>query len=79
MTVDGKVTLIGSANMDRRSFDLNFENNILLYDEAVTATMRARQDAYIADSTQVTLQNVEAWSWRKRLWNNTLATIGPVL
>ena len=29
MTVDGEVTLIGSANMDRRSFDLNYENNIL--------------------------------------------------
>ena len=33
LTVDGEVTLIGSANMDRRSFDLNFENNILLYDQ----------------------------------------------
>ncbi len=28
--------MIGSANMDRRSFDLNYENNILLYDSAVT-------------------------------------------
>ena len=32
MTVDGEVTLIGSANIDRRSFELNFENNILLVD-----------------------------------------------
>ena len=36
MTVDDDVTLIGSANMDRRSFDLNYENNILLWDEALT-------------------------------------------
>jgi cardiolipin synthase len=43
MTVDGEVTLIGSANMDRRSFNLNYENNILLRDEAVTARMRQRQ------------------------------------
>ena len=41
--------------MDRRSFDLNYENNILLHDPALTSTMRARQDAYIADSRPVTL------------------------
>ena len=32
LTVDGELTLIGSANMDRRSMELNYENNILVYD-----------------------------------------------
>ena len=32
MVVDGKIGLIGSANLDRRSFELNFENNILFAD-----------------------------------------------
>ena len=44
LTLDGEITLIGSANMDRRSFDLNYENNILFYDSALTAEMRRRQD-----------------------------------
>jgi cardiolipin synthase len=79
MTVDGEVTLIGSANMDRRSFDLNYENNILLCDTVVTAEMRARQQCYLADCRQVTAEEVAAWNWRARLWNNALATIGPVL
>ena len=52
ITVDGVVTLIGSANMDRRSFDLNYENNILICDEAVTRAMRARQMLYLAQSRQ---------------------------
>ncbi len=60
MAVDGELALIGSANMDRRSFDLNYENNILLHDPALTSTMRARQDAYIADSRPVTLATVQA-------------------
>ena len=30
LTLDGDITLVGSANMDRRSFDLNFENNLLI-------------------------------------------------
>ena len=32
LTVDGEIMLIGSANMDRRSMELNYENNILVYD-----------------------------------------------
>jgi cardiolipin synthase len=79
MTVDGEVTLIGSANMDRRSFDLNYENNILLCDGDVTADMRDRQESYLADCRQVTAEEVAAWPWQRRLWNNALAIIGPVL
>ncbi|WP_146348328.1 cardiolipin synthase [Falsiphaeobacter marinintestinus] len=79
LTLDGDITLIGSANMDRRSFDLNYENNILLHDPALTADMRARQQEYLAECTAVSLQEVQAWPWTKRLWNNALAIVGPVL
>ena len=79
LTVDGEVTLIGSANMDRRSFNLNYENNILLCDGGVTADMRARQESYLADCRRVTAEEVAAWPWRRRLWNNALAIVGPVL
>ena len=79
MTVDGEITLIGSANMDRRSFDLNYENNILLCDAAMTAAVRDRQMSYLADSLPVTQETVLNWSWRTRLWNNALAVVGPVL
>jgi cardiolipin synthase len=79
LTLDGEVTLIGSANMDRRSFDLNYENNILFYDPMLTAAMRQRQDSYIALSKPITGEMVEGWTWRRRLWNNTIAMLGPVL
>ncbi|MCE8523584.1 cardiolipin synthase [Ruegeria sp. 1NDH52C] len=79
MTVDGELALIGSANMDRRSFDLNYENNILFHDATLTAELRARQKLYIAASMAVTLEQVQGWPWHERLWNNVLATVGPVL
>ena len=79
LTFDGEVTLIGSANMDRRSFELNYENNILFYDRSLTADMRERQESYIAGSKQVTREMVERWPWRRRLWNNAIAMLGPVL
>ena len=79
LTLDGQITLIGSANMDRRSFDLNYENNILLYDPVLTAAMRRRQGAYIAQSRPVTFAEVHAWRWWGRLSNNALAMLGPIL
>jgi len=79
LTLDGEVTLIGSANMDRRSFELNYENNILFYGRSLTAEMRQRQDIYLANSRPVTMAMVEQWSWRRRLRNNTIAMLGPVL
>ncbi len=79
LTLDGEVTLIGSANMDRRSFDLNYENNILLCDTKLTADVRERQQQYLAKSNVVTLEMVESWSVPRRFWNNTLAMLGPIL
>ncbi len=79
LTFDGEVTLIGSANMDRRSFDLNYENNILLFDSQLTADVTLRQQEYLARSNEVTTESVENWSISRRLWNNTVAMLGPVL
>jgi len=79
LTLDGEVTLIGSANMDRRSFELNYENNILFYDAALTTEVRQRQQCYIDQSVPVDPDDVKAWTWQRRLWNNTVAMLGPVL
>src|SRR6476660_2843618 len=79
LTLDGEITLIGSANMDRRSFDLNYENNILFCDSALTAEMRRSQEAYLAQSHEVTAEMVAQWPITRRLWNNAIAMLGPVL
>jgi len=79
LTVDGELTLIGSANMDRRSFDLNYENNILFYDPQLTQTVRERQQSYIDSANEISKEMVAKWSSTRRLWNNTMAMLGPVL
>ena len=43
ITADGQIALVGSANMDRRSLQLNFENNLVIDDAAISATIRERQ------------------------------------
>ena len=79
LTIDGEVSLIGSANLDRRSFELNYENNILFHAPALTVDLRQRQASYIAQSQPVTRETVAGWTWHRRLWNNTIAMLGPVL
>ena len=79
LTLDGQITLMGSANLDRRSFDLNYENGILLCDPGTTAAVRAAQEHYIARSRRVTTEAVRAWPLWRRLLNNAVAMFGPVL
>ena len=79
LTLDGEITLIGSANLDRRSFDLNYENNILLHDAAASASMLERQREYLAQSRPVTLAEVNGWKLTERLKDNALAIVGPIL
>lgn len=79
IVVDGAVMLIGSANLDRRSFELNFENNVLAADPAFAAQLRARQDEWLALSDRVTAAQVARFGPLRRLWQNFLAMMGPLL
>lgn len=38
--IDGSLSSVGTANMDLRSFDLNFEVNAFIYDEAISSSLR---------------------------------------
>lgn len=79
LTIDGETTFLGSSNMDIRSFDLNFENDILLSDRSLTGKIRERQMAYLADSTPIDPAAVKTWSIPRRIWLNTFAIVGPIL
>jgi cardiolipin synthase len=79
IVADGQLTMIGSANMDRRSFDLNYENNILFWSKETSARVRERQQSYIDASTEIRLDSVSKWSLPTRLVNNTMAVLSPIL
>jgi cardiolipin synthase len=79
MVVDRSTGLIGSANLDRRSFELNFENNILFADRDFAAAVRARQEEYLAQCERVTRDDVDRYGIALRLWQNLLATLSPML
>lgn len=60
-TIDDGVALIGSSNLDIRSFALNNEVTVVVYDPAVVSALAAIQARYIAESEQV-----DAAQWAKR-------------
>ncbi|VAV92881.1 Cardiolipin synthase, ClsA [hydrothermal vent metagenome] len=79
LTIDGQLLFMGSSNMDMRSFDLNYENDVLIQDPDLTKSVRQRQMTYISSSDIVQLDEVTQWHFHHRIWNNVIATVGPVL
>jgi cardiolipin synthase len=68
LSIDDSVALIGSSNVDLRSFTLNNEITLLIYDAAVVAQLRRVQERYFAHSTLLS-----AKEWAKRpLWSKVL-------
>ena len=61
LSIDGDVVLVGSTNIDIRSFALNAEINLLIYDSKVAADLRVIQENYFAHSHLLT-----AAEWQQR-------------
>ena len=79
LTIDDQISLIGSTNLDLRSFDLNYENNVIFYDKGLTQQIIERQQSYIEDSVEVAHDEVRDWPIYYRIWINIVSTMGPVL
>jgi cardiolipin synthase len=79
LIIDDELSMIGSANLDRRSFELNYENNIIVHNILFAKTLHARVEQYILDSHKVSKTIVEGWSKPKILWHNLNATLSPLL
>lgn len=61
MICDQKIAIIGTANLDNRSFDLNFEINAIVYDEEMATELK---DIYDKDLTLSTQVEQEEWAQR---------------
>jgi cardiolipin synthase len=79
VSIDGRLGVVGSSNVDLRSFQLNEEASLLLYDPAAIARLGDIQAGYFAASDQVEL---DAWRARprwKRLPQNIARIMSPLL
>jgi cardiolipin synthase len=68
LSVDDTVALIGTSNLDIRSFALNAELMLMIYDHGVTARLAAEQERYFANSRLLSLAE-----WRRRPFGGKVA------
>jgi cardiolipin synthase A/B len=61
MVVDGRWATVGSTNLDQRSFSLNDEINLVVYDETVARKLERVFQDDLSRSKQVTYED-----WRSR-------------
>jgi cardiolipin synthase len=73
--VDGRYAIVGSTNFDSRSFELNDEVNLALFDSEVAARLAEDFERDLSTSVQVTLEDWQRRSLAERLF----ATVGIVL
>lgn len=77
--VDGKIASVGTANIDVRSFRLNFEVNAFLYDEDITQELEAAFKNDIKNSTQMTRKLYNKRSMGIRFKESISRLLSPVL
>ncbi|MFD2629275.1 cardiolipin synthase [Oceanobacillus kapialis] len=77
--VDGKIASVGTANIDVRSFRLNFEVNAFLYDKDVTARLVQAFNDDIKLSTQMTKKLYDQRSIGIRFKESISRLLSPVL
>jgi cardiolipin synthase A/B len=79
MVTDGQIAMVGTANMDSRSFDLNFEVNAIVYDSGIAGQLR---DIFYEDIKNA--EKIDEKAWRKRpiykqFFEKTAKLVSPLL
>lgn len=79
VTIDGIFSTLGSANMDQRSFRLNFEANLFFYGAEVACELERGFLALCAEARAVTLVNRQNISRYQRLAEGVGRALAPLL
>ncbi|MGB9356079.1 MAG: phospholipase D-like domain-containing protein, partial [Azonexus sp.] len=79
VVVDEEFTVFGTVNLDLRSFELNFELSLIAFDHEFSAATRALQHAYETRSRALRLDEWRARPRSRRLLENAVQMMSPLL
>ncbi len=79
VVVDERWCLLGSANMDIRSFRFNFEASVLVYDAPVSAALARQVQSHVARSSRVTLPDAMRRPLHVQLAEGAARLFAPML
>ncbi|HEX5024523.1 MAG TPA: cardiolipin synthase, partial [Agriterribacter sp.] len=79
MVTDKKIAIVGTANMDYRSFDLNFEVNAVVYDRELSAELSQVFYDDIRESRKIDAQEWKNRSEYKQFLEKAARLVSPLL
>jgi cardiolipin synthase len=79
MTIDSKIATVGSANLDPRSMSINYESNLIIYDEAFTKELEEIYSVDFSKCDKVILAEYESVGFCKRLKWALFRLLSPIL
>ena len=79
MVVDRKIALVGSANLDNRSFRLNFEISAVFYNERAVAELRRLFEQDKHKCRHITLKSRSRMPFQSRLAEASARLLSPLL
>ncbi len=79
ISVDGEVASLGSANLDMRSFQLNFEVNAMLYDKELVDKLDADFALDMAQSVKVEMADLALRPLPLRIRQSAARLLSPIL
>lgn len=77
--IDGNFATLGSANMDQRSFRLNFEANIFFYSSEIAGKLEQHFQCLCANANEVTEQTRSTLKSSQKLLESTARILAPLL
>jgi cardiolipin synthase A/B len=79
MVIDRTMSMFGTLNFDLRSFHLNFEVSVLVYDRDFAAELLALQRSYLADCERLELLRWRQRPYWRRMVENAAHLASPLL
>jgi cardiolipin synthase len=79
LTIDDSVGLVGTSNMDIRSFALNAEHILVIHDPDMTRRLKLEQQRYIGNCRSLELQQWRQRPFRSRLAEHLARLFSPLL
>ena len=79
LSIDDSVAVIGTSNLDIRSFVLNAELMLMVYDRALVARLAAEQERTFANCRLLTLETWQARSFGRKFAQNLARLLSPLL
>jgi cardiolipin synthase A/B len=79
VSADDSVAMLGTVNMDKRSFWINFEISLFAYDSQVVEQLFKCQQTYIQDSIEISVEDWKERGMGGRLLQNGLQLLSPIL